>query len=282
VAATGPTARVRGRLLLRGQSIAPALFVPLLHAVACQIESLAARDFLHDAGKLGRGLEALHDAVRSDALVCCCSAGIEAEAAGAQLSWDAYPPRVVSAPEGEVAISEMSRSPRLAAALEATRRLSATARGEPLLVAALTGPATLAAQLGGDDSARSIERAGAIGVDLAGQFCRAGASLIVLLEESVPGSEKSLALWRSTLSPILKVARFHQALAVVVSATPSFQATLGLGDERDRATPVVALPETTAEWPIERPQASLITTAREVPSSTPVAELRAACHRFHG
>jgi len=286
VAATGPTARARGRLLVRGQSIAPALFVPLFHAVACQIESLAARDFLDDAGKLARGLGALHDAVRSDALVCCCSAGIEAEAAGADLSWDAYPPRVVSAPEREVAISELSRSPRLAAALEATRRLSATARGEPLLVAALTGPATLAAQLGGDDSAPSIarvgERAGAIGVDLAGQFCRAGASLIVLLEESVPGSGKDLALWRSTLSPILKVARFYQALAVVVSATPLIQATLGLGEERDRATPVVALPETTAEWPIERPQANLITTVREVPSSTPVAELRAACHRLYG
>ena len=119
-------------------------------------------------------------------------------------------------------------------------------------------------------------------MDLAGQFCRAGASLIVLLEESVPGSGKDLALWRSTLSPILKVARFYQALAVVVSATPLIQATLGLGEERDRATPVVALPETTAEWPIERPQANLITTVREVPSSTPVAELRAACHRLYG
>ena len=282
MAATGPTARARGRLLVRGQSIAPALFVPLFHAVACQIESLAARDFLDDAGKLARGLGTLRDAVPNDALVCCCSAGIEAEAAGAELSWKVYPPRVVSAPEREVAIAEMSRSPRLAAALEATRRLSATARGEPLLVAALTGPATLAAQLGGDDSARSIERAGAIGVDLAGQFCRAGASLIVLLEESVPGSRENLALWRSTLSPILKVARFYQALAVVVSATPLIQATLGLGEERDRATPIVALPETTAEWPIERPQANLITTVREVPSSTPVAELRAACHRLYG
>jgi len=122
----------------------------------------------------------------------------------------------------------------------------------------------------------------AIGVDLAGQFCRAGVSLIRAARGIRSGlGKQSRPLAIDALADPQGRA-VHQALAVVVSAMPSFQATLGLGDERDRSTPVVALPETTAEWPIERPQANLITTVREVPSSTPVAELRAACHRLYG
>ena len=273
MAATGPTARARGRLLLRGQSIAAPLFMPLLHAVACQIESLAPRDLVTDPGKLARGLAALWDAAPTDALVTCCAAAIEAEAAGAELDWEGYPPRVARRPEREVAVTDLVKSSRLAVALEATRRLSATARGEPLLVAALTGPTTLAGELAGEGavSAAILERAGAIGVELAGEFCRAGANLIVLLETELPSDD---AMWRSAVGPIVKVARFHQAPAVLVGASPP-RATLGMSDEG-----AVAFPEEVTRWPSEPPFAKLVTTRREVPSSTSIAGLRAACLRL--
>ena len=107
--------------------------------------------------------------------------------------------------------------PRAAAAVEATRRLAVTADDAALAVA-LRGPAGLAAQLGHSPGRpRRARDLRAVLLALAKAFLEAGANLLLLVEaEPLPAA--SADGWRSAVTPLVNVARFHQAAAAVVLA----------------------------------------------------------------
>ena len=110
--------------------------------------------------------------------------------------------------------------PRVAAAVEATRRLAVTADDAALAVA-LCGPAGLAAQLGQSPADHAVlETCGAVLLALAKAFLEAGANLLLLVEaEPLPAA--SADGWRSAVTPLVNVTRFHQAAAAVVLADPA-------------------------------------------------------------
>ena len=114
----------------------------------------------------------------------------------------------------------MAAHPRVAAAVEATRRLAVTADDAALAVA-LCGPARLAAQLGHSPADQAaLETCGAVLLTLAKAFLEAGANLLLLVEaEPLPAA--SAGGWRSAATPLVNVARFHQAAAAVVLADPA-------------------------------------------------------------
>src|SRR5436853_6277322 len=151
-----PTPRARARLLARSGRAEPGLFAPLVLAQAAEIEALSLDAFLTDPTKLAKGLTALHQALGTDAITVAGADGLLAEALGAELDWSSYPPVVVHPPgsvdrAGAAGASEagleltarleaaVEASPRLDSAVEATARLAATAPGDPVLVAAITG-----------------------------------------------------------------------------------------------------------------------------------------------
>jgi hypothetical protein len=110
--------------------------------------------------------------------------------------------------------------PRVAAAVEATRRLAATA-GDAALAAALCGPAQLAAQLGRAPADPAVlEECGAVLLALAQAFLAAGAHLLLVVEAE-PVSRAAAGGWRSAVTPLVNVARFRQAAAAVVLADPA-------------------------------------------------------------
>lgn len=307
----GPTPRMRVRLLSRGRAVAPPLLLPLVHALAAEIEALAPRDFLANPTKLAKGPQALHQALETDGIVCGLAAGLEVEAAGAELDWTVYPPRVVSHPASEgilpqSVLTRIPEQPRVSAALEATRRLASASAGEPVLVALLAGPASLAGQLGGPAFASAlaadlpearalIEQAARIALELARQFCQAGAQVVVLREETLPAAgSAAFEAWQAATTPIVNVVRFHQALpALVPPALAVDQARTLTGQPPGNALvcrPAGALPPDPAARPIglalpALPTAwtapgraySLVTTAGEVSLDSRVADLRAAC-----
>ena len=189
-------ARSRARLLARHGRVSPTLVCPLVLVQAAEIEALSAERFLTDATKLANGLRALREAFGHDVIVTAAADDLAAAAARA---------------------GTPTEHPRVAAAVEATRRLAVTADDAALAVA-LCGPAQLAAQLGRSPADQAaLETCGAMLLTLAKAFLEAGANLLLLVEaEPLPAA--TAGAWRSAATPLVNVARFHQAAAVVVLA----------------------------------------------------------------
>jgi hypothetical protein len=200
------SARSRARLLARHGRVSPALVCPLVLAQAAEIEALPVPGFLTDATKLANGLRALRGAFGNDVIVTAAADDLAAIAAGAGGA---------GAP-AQQAVQQAVQHPRVAAAVEATRRLAVTADDAALAVA-LCGPAQLAAQLRHSPADHAaLETCGAVLLTLAKAFLEAGANLLLLVEaEPLPTSPDA---WRSAVTPLVNVARFHQAAAAVVLA----------------------------------------------------------------
>ncbi|HZD69398.1 MAG TPA: hypothetical protein VFA45_10930 [Actinomycetes bacterium] len=253
-----PLARGRARLLARRGQASPALVCPLVLTQAAEIEALPPQRFLTDPTKLANGLLALHEALGNDVIVTAAADGLAAEAAGA---------------------SPVTAHPRAAAAVEATRRLAATADDAALAVA-LCGPARLAAQL---DQAPAdpavLERCGAMLLELARAFLHAGANLLLIVEEETLPAECGDG-WRSAATPLVNLARFHQAAAVVVLADPAGAAAAPRGTvvclppSDAAAGQGIALSVDPAAWGIPGPGTPLVTTLGPVRGG--FAETRAA------
>ncbi|HMG30610.1 MAG TPA: hypothetical protein VK585_10880, partial [Jiangellaceae bacterium] len=92
------TARKRAKLLLRGRPVAPPLLCPLAVAQAAEIDARPVPQFLTDPTKLCNGLRTLSEALGTDVIVTA----------------DGRP-------------ELLTDRDQVAAAVEATRRLSATA-----------------------------------------------------------------------------------------------------------------------------------------------------------
>jgi hypothetical protein len=282
----------------------PGLFAPLVLAQAAEIEAIDLGRFLHDPTKLAKGLTALNEALTLDGITTTAADGLLAEAAGAELDWEAYPPAVTGGPArgGSLPQDVAERAvvhPRVTAAAEATARLAAAAPGEPALVAALTGPYTLARQLGGDwfdgvalsgheSLGPFIEAAGAIVLEVAKLFLETGTNLMLLVENAPPPVPAHEA-WRSVLTPVVNVTRFRQAVPVVVISDPAADlsgvpASVGLCAHAGTALagPAnrlkgVALSVNPKEWQSPPPGCPLVTTTGAVPGSVDFAVVLDAC-----
>jgi hypothetical protein len=203
-------ARSRAKLLARHGRVSPALVCPLVLVQAAEIEALPEERFLTDATKLANGLRALRGAFGHDVIVTAAADDLAADATG-----DLAAARAAAA-TGDLAAASAAH-PRVAAAVEATRRLAVTADDAALAVA-LCGPARLAAQLGRSPTDQAaLETCGAVLLTLAKAFLEAGANLLLLVEaEPLPAA--SADGWRSAATPLVNVARFHQAAAALVLA----------------------------------------------------------------
>jgi hypothetical protein len=249
------SARSRARLLARQGRLtgtAPPLVCPLILTQAAEIEALPAGQFLTDPTKLANGLRALHGAFGTDVIVTAAADDLAASAAG----------YLAAAAAGAGPVTE---HPRVAAAVEATRRLAATAE-DAALAAALCGPAQLAAQLGRSPAdPAALEQCGAMLLALAKAFLAAGAHLLLVVEADAVPAECAEG-WRSAVTPLVNVARFRQAAAAVVLAhaadaalaprgavvcLPPSAAGLGQG---------IALGTDPASWPAPPAGVPLVTT----------------------
>ena len=231
---------------------------PLVLAQAAEIEALPVPRFLTDATKLANGLRALRGAFGNDVIVTAAADDLAAIAAGA------------GAP---------AQHPRVVAAVEATRRLAVTT-DDAALAAALCGPAQLAAQLGQSPTDQAaLETCGAVLLTLAKAFLEAGANLLLLVEAE-PLSAASAGGWRSAASPLVNVARFHQAAAAVVLADPADAAIAPRGAvvclPPQQAGPGqgIALSPDPAAWPAPPAGVPLVTSLGPVRGG--FAECRAA------
>jgi hypothetical protein len=275
-----------------GKAHAP-LFAPLLYAVASQIEALPAAEVTADPTRLGKCLSELRRVLGTSPLVVAAPTGMEAEALGAEVDRALWPPRVLGfAPADIVETADFgqlwSQSEALAASLETCRRLASTQTDEPVILPALTGPATLLQELWAGTAkpaADAWEFAGRALSALAREFAQRGASAFLLCERQPPEDEPG---WRAALHTIGNIARFHRVPALLV-----FEA----GAIGDWPTSVVACPDRAGEANIAKPHglripadpahwsglagatgsARAVFTARDVDAEFSIESLREAC-----
>src|SRR5208283_5709194 len=99
-------------------------------------------------------------------------------------------------------------------------------RDEPLLLAGVAGPFTLAARITGlrkEDAARrenfsdaALELAAATITQIASKFVEAGANVIFIQEDVIPKlSVEDCEAWASLLGPAINIVRFYEALPVL-------------------------------------------------------------------
>lgn len=270
-----------------------ALFAPLLYAVASQIEALSPAEVTADPTRLGKCLLELRRVLGTSPLLVAAPTAMEAEALGASVDRDVWPPRVVGeASPGIVEISDFdaqwSQSEALAASLETCQRLASTQGGEPVILAALTGPGRLLQDLWNESSAAAADRwefAGRALASLARQFAQRGVSGFLVCERRPPQEE---APWRGALSTIGNIARFHRIPALL-----AFEE----GELGEWPSSVVACPSAASEDKIARPHgltiapepavwhllagttgsARIVFTAGEVAAEYSIEALREAC-----
>lgn len=225
------------------------LFAPLLYGVAAQIEALPPAEVTADPTRLGKCLSELRRVLGTAPFVVAAPTAMEAEALGAEVDRETWPPKVTAAAPAD-AIERVEfdevwlRSEALGASLETCKRLFATQPGEPVLVAALTGPASLLFEMTGDETATgavAYEFAGRALSALSRQFAQSGASAILLCERRLPSDPEA---WSSALHTISNIARFHRipALLAFDGAAP-----------REWPGSTIACPSPAQEASIEKP-----------------------------
>jgi hypothetical protein len=160
-----------------------------------------------------------------------------------------------------IAVAGGGSTEQVDAAVEATARLVATAPGDPVLAAVLPGPAALAGERGCD-----LERGGELVLEVVKRFLEAGSHLVVMVEDAAPGTDD----WRSAVTPVANVARFHQAVSVVVT-----------GDVASLPY-VFVLPDEPKEWTAPPAGTALTITAGVVPGHRSFSEVHEACRRLVG
>lgn len=264
-----------------GRPHAP-LFAPMLFGVAAQIEAIAPEAMALDATRLRKNVGELRRMLGTDALFCCVPGAAEVELAR-------------SAADDAAAI-DCQRQPRIAVALEAVQQWQADA-GEPVIVAALSGPATVVRALRDSGSADGdealFEQAGRALAALARAFCEAGVQLLQWCEAGAPG-EGQLEFWKGALGTAGNVARFHRAAPLLVvdgplSAAWPAQAVPCPTIEQHPGTMARphgrAWPADPARWPAlpgEEASERVVLTVREVPAATDIATLLADVRRVQG
>lgn len=181
--------RKRAQAISRGGAGAARIAFPLAFEVAADISARPVDAFVSDPTQLTNGLTELARAVGSDAIVCAD-----------QLGMSSLDPAVLLA------------APRMAASLEACRRLRAAAGDGVALVAIFEGPAALAMRTG-DSSA--LEAAGTAISAIARAFAEAGTDIFLIEEPAPPADE---AAWRSAVTTLSRVAKFHRGVAMSIDA----------------------------------------------------------------
>lgn len=249
------------------------LFAPVLFGVAARIEAIAPQELARDATRLRKNVGELRRMLGTDAVFCSAPSEAEILALGAVGT--------------DISAETVAADERIEASLGATRQWQADA-SDPVIVAALQGPASIAAALrergAADDDEALFEHVGRGLATLARLFCEAGVH-VLQWHETVAPAESQIDHWKGALGTAGNVARFHRVPPVLVMdmavpATWPAQAiacpTLGQhagAMPRPHGRAWLTQP---GEWPAlpgETASERLVTTIGEVAPDTAIAQL---------
>ena len=180
--------RARARAIAGGRGGNTRLVVPFAFEVAARISARPLDEFLTDPTQLANGLSELHQAIGADGILCADARGMEYASAG----------------DAGLEIEHITDNGRVGASLEACRRLRITLDNDGILLAAVTGPATLARQF-----SVSADSAVDAFVEIVRHFCDAGADGIIVVEAEPPDDGEC---WEDGLVTARNIAIFYRSM----------------------------------------------------------------------
>ena len=180
--------RERARAIAGGRGGNIRLVVPFAFEVAARISARPLDEFFTDPTHLANGLSELHQAIGADGVLCADARGMELDSAGT----------------AGLDIDHIIGNGRVAASLEACRRLRITLDNEGIVLAAVSGPATLEKQF----SVSGFTAAEAF-VEIVRHYCDAGTDGIIVMESAAPDDGEC---WEDGLSTARNIAVFYRAM----------------------------------------------------------------------
>ncbi len=181
------------------------LFIPFLYTYAAKLEQIPVRRLLTNPAALTRGLSQAYKLFQYDAITLPFDTTLEAEALGCKIAWqpEALPALASHAPAAATTLDSMTGKARIPVVLEALTRIQTQYGKETDILVGITGPLTLARQLGGEKFSASFLSGTAEALDLlefsnlavsalAREYGEKNPDGIILIEEAFfPGNEGS-------------------------------------------------------------------------------------------
>lgn len=193
----------------------PLAFIPVLDQVAPRVEGVSYQAMCSDATAWSSAAARTAKLIGTDAVTVGWDPTLMTEACGAPVRWEADQPtaRIVEA----LADSTCWTSPRTEVFVESVKRLCSTVRPDGAVVVALTGPATLARLVFGDEEAtpESLDRLKPFAVRLAEAVCQSRPDILVLMES---GSSANLAVsprLRRAYATLRNIASYYEAVSAL-------------------------------------------------------------------
>ena len=201
------TGRERFKQFLNGESADRPAFVPLVQGLVARTEGVLRQTLTNDPTLWANSLMKATALFDFDAVVAGYDFSLLAEACGCEISWEDDRPVVCGLPDEFNECPETCGS--LQHALEATKRVFDTCRKERGCVAALTGPATLALQLYGDNGATRIGDVKAHIVPVLEAYCETRPDAVIFMEKQPFGDGKLSIKHRKIYNTIKNITSYY-------------------------------------------------------------------------
>lgn len=191
---------------LRREPIGRPVFVPLIGHMMTRVEGAPWQTLTTDPTLWANALKKTADLFGLDGVVAGMDPTLLAEACGSELTWEDDMP--VLGPGGGLLCEAPETAGRMKHAIEAAERLFDICRADRVCVAALTGPATLAAQLfGPEEGPQHLAEIKRVLVKATEALCKTGPHVLLFMEGA--------GLDRTVSAPGLR--RVYQTLKNIVS-----------------------------------------------------------------
>lgn len=210
--------------------------MPLVFSHACRLEQISVRRMLTDAGQLSKCLQNARELYGYDAIICPFDLTLEAEACGCAIQWkNNYELPFISSHlswEDNVErtdFSDLAQKGRIPIVLEALRRIKEVLGKNFPVAAGIAGPLTLAERLSNIDIPAGFQQnphamekllnfAANASLSLCKAFCEIQPDMIFIIDNHLHRLESQyLSFAYSLFKPLLKVIRFYNAYAILIS-----------------------------------------------------------------
>ena len=184
-----PTGRELFRCFLQGRPLPRPAFVPLVRGLAARVGGVKAEVFTTDPTAWANLLVKTAELFKLDGVVAGLDFTILAEACGCPVQWKDDRPFIAG--KAEELCCQPEEAGRLKVALEKARQVFEITRSDRACVAAMTGPATLAAQVfGREEGAARLKEIKPLIVKVAEAFCATRPDVLILLEGRALAQDK--------------------------------------------------------------------------------------------